>query len=66
MTTEQVVGYFYLRKAGLAPQARCKHTDLTEEQCTFIDAQRIPKGDIPCLRICTNIALRWNHTEAQG
>ena len=61
MTVESVIGYFYLRKAGLTAPQRIKHTGLTEEECAFIDTQRFPKEDAPCMRICTNIVMKWNH-----
>ena len=60
MRTEQVIGYFWLRKAGVVFSRIMELTDLTANQCSFIESCKQPK--VPyCMRQMTEIALRWEH-----
>jgi len=60
MRPETVLGYFWLRKAGVPFSRIIECTGLTSDQITHIETCKQPKEPY-CLRQMTETCLRWEH-----
>lgn len=64
MRPETVLGYFWLRKAGVVFSLIMEATGLTVEQIRHIETCKQPKEPY-CLRQMTEICMRWEHANKE-